>query len=105
MKPVRTHPRMGIGLRAMVAITLVSAAATPWSDGQAGVPTYSIDFHTISNDSSSMQNSCFHLYATVGQAAPGYSSGSTYSVIAGFWPAAVSIAGMDEIFFNGFEGC
>jgi hypothetical protein len=40
----------------------------------------------------------------VGQPAPGYSSGSIESLIAGYWQPAPTAA-TDEIFFNGFQGC
>jgi hypothetical protein len=89
------------------AMTLVIAVRS--SDSRAGiVPTYSIDFHTISaGGGNALRNSCFGLSGTVGQAAPGYSStsdGSTYSIYAGFWSAAPA-TGLDEIFFTGFEEC
>ena len=91
-----------------IAIALASMAMG-WSDSPAGVFTpYSIDFHTVSSGGSVLRNSCFSLVGTVGQAAPGYSSTTsgapTYSVNAGFWPAAPA-AIRDEIFFTGFEGC
>jgi len=88
-------------------LALASLASQP-SDSRAGAaPGYSIDFHTISSGASTLRNGCFVLTGTVGQAAPGYSSVSaapSYSLYAGFW-AAAPVAGLDEIFFAGFEGC
>ncbi len=103
--PLRTCSRTWIGGRALGSLMLMSALAVPWADVRAAAPTYSIDFHVITSGASEMQNSCFRLWGTVGQTAPGYSSGSTYSVIGGFWPATTSFADTDAIFFNGFEGC
>jgi hypothetical protein len=105
MKHFQTRVRLGLALPVLAAVTVTTAIAMRWSDTSAGtVPPYSINFHTISSGGSSLRNSCFHLTGTVGQAAPGYSSGSTDFIIAGFWPAAPTI-GLDDIFFNGFEGC
>jgi hypothetical protein len=70
----------------------------------AGTPTYSINFYTISAGGNTLHGPCFRVSGTVAQTAPGYSSGSTYSLIAGFWQPA-PVAATDEIFFNGFEGC
>lgn len=96
------HPRLG-AVATFLGATAFVYIATP-SDLRAGTPTYSIDFHTISAGGNALHGNCYRLSGTVGQVAPGYSSGSTYSLIAGYWqpgpPAAV-----DEIFFNGFEGC
>jgi hypothetical protein len=67
-------------------------------------PTYIIDFYTISAGGNTLHGSCYRLSGTLGQAAPGYSSGSIYSLIAGYWQPAPTTA-TDEIFFNGFQGC
>ena len=67
-------------------------------------PTYSIDFYTISAGGNTLYGNCYRLSGTVGQAAPGYSSGSIESLIAGYWQPAPVVA-TDEIFFNGFQGC
>lgn len=94
-------------LAAMVSASIVAMASSASHAGATG-PAYSIDFHAISAGSSALRNSCFALSATVGQAAPGYSSetsgGVTDSVYAGFWSAA-PVTGLDEIFFSGFQGC
>jgi len=86
------------------ALSVATLAATAWSEVQAGTPTYRIDFFTISNGGNALLGSCFHLSATVGQIAPGYSSASLYSLIAGYWQPA-PVAATDEIFFNGFQAC
>jgi hypothetical protein len=105
MKHSRIRLRVALALPVLVAAALAMFTIMRSSDTHAGtVPAYSIDFHTISSGGSSLRNSCFHLTGTVGQAAPGYSSGSSDYVIAGFWPAAPT-TGLDEIFFNGLEAC
>jgi hypothetical protein len=105
MKTFRTRLRVGLALPVLAAAALTTAIAMRWSDTHAGtVPVYSINFHTISSGGGSLRNSCFHLTGTVGQPAPGYSSGTSDYVIAGFWPAAPT-TGLDDIFFNGFQGC
>ena len=67
-------------------------------------PTYSIDFFAISAGGNTLRGNCYRLSGTVGQPAPGYSSGSIESLIAGYWQPAPTAA-TDEIFFNGFQGC
>jgi hypothetical protein len=105
MKRFRTRLRVGIAVPALAVMALVSVIAVPWSDTRAGTPpTSNIDFHVISSGGNALHNSCFRLSGTVGQAAPGFSSGPTNSLVAGFWSAAPT-TGLDEIFFNGFEGC
>ncbi len=104
--------RLGARLRARMAMPVVSAMAlaltfaVPWSDLSAGTtPTYSIDFHYIGAAGGTVRGNCVRLSGTLGQTAPGYSSGSTNSVVAGFWLAAPR-EGQDQMFFNGFEkGC
>jgi hypothetical protein len=107
MRLLRVRLRVALPLLAAAALTSVIAIRS--SDTHAGaVPTYSIDFHTISAGGNALRNSCFGLSGTAGQAAPGdsiYTSGSpTYSVYAGFWSAAPA-TGLDEIFFTGFQEC
>ena len=96
--------RQPIARIAFSAAMLASVAAVPWADSLASGPAYSIDFHHISAGHTTLRNSCFVLNATAGQAAPGYSSGGVYAVLAGFWSAA-PVAGQDQLFFDGFEGC
>jgi hypothetical protein len=101
MKRIRIRLPAGFALS---TLALMLTVALEGSDARAVPPFYSIDFHIISAGGRSLHGSCFRLSGTVGQAAPGYSSGSIYALIAGYWqpvPAATS----DEIFFNGFEGC
>jgi hypothetical protein len=89
-----------------VALALAAAAAVPSSDSNAqATPAYSIDFHYISTGGSRLHNSCFVLNGTAGQTSPGFSSGSVYSLLAGFWSAAPTAAQQDQLFFDGFEGC
>ena len=90
---------------ALVSLALASLLVAPWSDTQAGTPTYSIDFHIISSGGTTLHGSCFVLSGTVAQVAPGYSAAANiYSLNAGYWQPAPT-ASVDEIFFNGFEGC
>jgi hypothetical protein len=105
----KNHLRMQMCIRSvslmLVAISLACVCALPWSDSRAQALPPAIDFHVVSSGGAALHNSCFHLAGTVGQTAPGYSSAATaYSLIAGFWSAAPT-TGLDEIFFNGFEGC
>jgi hypothetical protein len=87
------------------AITLMGILVLPWSDSRAQAPPpFAVNFHAISYGGKSLHNSCFHLSGTVGQAAPGYSSNASDSIYAGFWSAAPT-TGLDELFFNSFEGC
>jgi len=67
-------------------------------------PAFSIDFFKISSGGQTLSNSCYRLSGTLGEAAPGYSSNDTYSVKAGFWAAAPD-KGVDDLFFDGFQGC
>lgn len=101
----RARSRAGWAMPALAALTMAAVTALPWSDGHAGTtPTYSIDFHRISSGGSALRSHCYRLAGSVGQAAPGYSSGSTISIVGGFWLAA-PIEDQDQMFFNGFEGC
>lgn len=87
-----------------VASALAVAALVTGVPGSAGTPTYAIDFHVITAGGSAMRSTaCYGLAGSVGQIAPGYSSASTYSIVAGFWTSEVSAS--DDIFYNGFEGC
>jgi hypothetical protein len=97
----------GISLAAsfLAATILGSTVALRWSDARAGTPpTYSIDFYAISTGGNTLRGNCYRLSGTVGQPAPGYSSGSIESLIAGYWQPAPAAA-TDDIFFNGFQGC
>jgi hypothetical protein len=91
-----------LGLLAVGAVVALGA----FSSIRAGAPppTFHIDFYTISVGGNTLHGNCYRLSGTVGQAAPGYSSGSIDSLIAGYWQPALIVA-TDEIFFNGFQGC
>lgn len=106
MNNERTRPRLLARriLSLLSAFALIGLSTLQWSDSSAQSAAPMIDFHRISAGGTRLHNSCYHLSGTVGQAAPGYSSNATYSLLAGFWPAAPTTA-RDEIFFNGFEGC
>lgn len=123
----RAHWRARLGLPAFALSALASVVATPWtvafaqststpppyctsaSPGQT--PTYCITWSAVTNGGiHRARSSCYLLSASMGQLspAPGFaysqSGGSGYAVFSGFW-AAAQTAGLDEIFFNGFEGC
>jgi len=89
---------------------LVSAAVAacivtvPWSDTRAGNSGPAINFSVIAAGAKGSRNSCFLLNGTVGQPAPGYSSGGDIALIAGFG-AVLPTTNLDEIFFTGFEDC
>jgi hypothetical protein len=100
----RMRRRMGLTLSVLAMMVFASTAALRWSDAHAGTPTYSIDFFVISAGGNTLRGNCYRLSGTVGQPAPGYSSGSIESLIAGYWQPAPTAA-TDEIFFNGFQGC
>src|SRR5512141_125477 len=104
MTYLRMRRDAGLSLSALAMMVLASTAALRWSDARAGTPTYSIDFYVMGNGGHTLQGNCFRLSGTVGQPAPGYSSGSIESLIAGYWQPAPIVA-VDEIFFNGFQGC
>lgn len=105
MQAIRSQLRFCVRTvsRAVAVIALASAVMS-WSDSRAQIQPPAIDFHVTSAGGKYLQNSCYRLSGTLGQAAPGYSSASMYSLFAGFWPAAPT-TGLDEIFFTGFEGC
>jgi hypothetical protein len=87
----------------LAAVALAALLASPASDSRAGTPNYSIDFHRISSGAARLRGACYRLAGSVGEAAPGYSSGPTMEVISGFWSAAGNPP--DQMFFSGFEGC
>ena len=100
-KCFRARPR--IGLTALVLAALGGLAGSSLtSSGALAAP--SIGFHFIGSGGHALQNSCYRLAGTAGQAAPGYSSSASYSLVAGFWEAAPKTS-LDEVFFDGFEDC
>jgi hypothetical protein len=105
IRSLRPHSRGRGHARLLVAAALSILAALPGSTMRAGTPSnYSIDFHTITAGGSRLANHCYRLSGSLGQAAPGYSSGGAYALFAGFWQTP-SQATSDEIFFSEFEGC
>ena len=91
---------------AVLAVTLLSALATPGSAVRAAVrATNAINFRAISSGGHAMHNRCYRLSGTLGQVAPGYSSGVNASAMAGFGGAAMPSSMTDEIFFDTLEGC
>jgi hypothetical protein len=99
----RRRARLRAPVLALAALAALLAAPSP--DSRAGTtPTYRIDFHRVSAGGGSLRNACYRLVGSVGQPAPGYSSGPTYAVVAGFMPAAI-VDRPDQLFFSGFEGC
>jgi hypothetical protein len=100
-----TRRRARIGMPALALSSALALVMSPSSDTRAGTtPTYSIDFHRVSAGGGSLRNSCFRLDGSIGQPAPGYSSGPTLTLVAGFQPAGI-IDRPDQLFFSGFEGC
>ncbi|MEO5622225.1 MAG: hypothetical protein ABIQ78_02235 [Dokdonella sp.] len=85
------------------AASLLGVSVPSHAHAQA-TPEFSIDSYVISAGANRSFNTCFVLTGTLGQAAPGYSSGGVYYLLSGFW-SFVPITERDEIFFNGFEGC
>jgi hypothetical protein len=104
MKDQRAQWRAGLVVSALATTAFVCGATFSWSDSNAATGTPSMGFQVIGAAGPSQHNSCFRLGGTAGQAAPGYSSNQSASVLAGFWAAAPT-TGLDEIFFNGFERC
>ena len=105
MQSKRFRTRRRLVRSALVAAALMVVAGIPWSDSNAQTgPAYSIDFHVVTAAGKRVRNSCVVLTGSVGQAAPGYSSGGFYSILAGFLVAAPTV-GQDQLFFDSFEGC
>ena len=80
---------------------LLAADPTPDAVAQAG---YGIGFYAFSTGGNVIGNSCYRIKGTLGQTAPGYSSGNIYALIAGYWQFTPP-ASPEEIFYNGFEDC
>jgi hypothetical protein len=125
----RARLRARLGLPALVSCALAGLAAIPWTAASAQTtptsppyctpatpgqtPSYCVNWSAVINGSiHRSHNSCYLLSGTIGQyaPAPGYSyqatsgGGTNFGVFSGFWSAAQT-SGLDEIFFNGFEGC
>lgn len=103
LRTARGRSRSRASAFALIAVAAV-LTVSPSSDGLAGSSTYSIAIHRISAGGGSLRNACYRLTGSIGEAAPGYSSATTYSVNAGFLPA-VAVEKPDQLFFSGLEGC
>ncbi len=99
---VNERSRMGM-LRGGVAILIAAlCCATP---ALVTADSFSIDAQVIVSGSAiTIGNSCSRMQASIGQPAPGSSSGGGYNLSAGFW-AIVPATGTDAVFFDSFEGC
>lgn len=89
----------------MVLGSAVAAAETPAPAKQVaeGTPGYQIVSAVVAGGGiSRAQNACFELAATAGQPVVGTSANSTYTLVAGFWGAAVQ---GDTLFRSSFEAC
>ena len=131
MKPnyFQTRPSAGFTTPAHLAALLFSLAVAPWTAasaqttptpppycttaGSGQTPAYCINWSALTNGGiQRASSSCYRLNGTIGQLAPapGYiyqaaaGGGTNYGVFSGFY-AAAQTTGLDEIFFNGFEGC
>lgn len=100
---VRRRARASVRLLA-AAFLVAGVCAMPHSDVRAQASPPAIAFHFIGAGEHSRSNFCYRLSASVAQAAPGYSSGSSNFIIAGFQAVSQTVI-QDEIFFNGFEDC
>jgi hypothetical protein len=87
----------------LVVCAALGICATPGTDSGAQA-SGTIGFRFIGSAGHDLTNTCYRLSGSAGQAAPGYSSSSRYSVNAGYWAGAPT-TGLDEIFFNSFEDC
>jgi hypothetical protein len=102
---LRRKLRARLHVRALLLITAGMCVGALSSDTRAdAAPNYSVDFYSINSGGTTVANNCYRLSGTVGQAAPGYSAGNIYALIAGYWQEA-SVTVSDAIFFNGFEEC
>ena len=91
-------------LLSMIAAAIFFLGAVPNVQSAGG--TYSIDFYAITAGGDTLRGECYALTGSLGQVAPGYSSGGIYAVYAGYqFPLLPNATTGDEIFFNGFEGC
>ena len=123
----RAPLRARLGIPVLVASAVLCVAVMPWTAAHAqttptpppycsapapGQPAYCINWSALDTGGINRSHStCYRLSGTIGQLspAPGYASQQTpgatnYGVFSGFWAGAPT-TGLDEIFFNGFEGC
>lgn len=99
---LRRRARSRAAWPVLVVCAAFGLCATPGTDSGAQAAA-SIGFHFIGSAGHNLKNACYRLSGTTGQAAPGYSSSSGYSVSAGYWSGMPNAA--DEIYFNSFEDC
>jgi hypothetical protein len=97
--------RVRAAVPALAIVLLAGIGLFPRSDVRAQAASPSIKFHFVGAGEHPRKNSCFRLAGSVGQAAPGYSSGSTNSTVAGFQAASPNASELDQLFFNSFEDC
>ena len=84
---------------------LLPALATAWPQSLFADSGFALDAQLVDAGSAmTIGNSCSRLAASIGQPAPGSSSGGGFVLDAGFW-AIASTGGDDTLFFDGFEGC
>jgi hypothetical protein len=88
-------PRRRVFAGAIVCATALAHAANP----------YRIDVFAISSGSAvNAANPCSRLSATIGEPAPGFSSGGGFDLSAGF-QSIIAADVRDTLFFGGFEEC
>ena len=98
--------RVRAAMPALVIALLAGIGLLPQSDVRAQAVSPAVDFHFAGAGEQPRKNSCLRLSGSIGQTAPGYSSGTSISIVAGFQAAAPTAgASMDQLFFNGFEDC
>jgi len=91
--------RLRFRWRVWAATVLISCSL--YASGQ----NFSLDdVHVIAAGAPARSTSpCFRLRATIAEPVAGHSSGTGYSLIAGY--AAVALLSGDDLFNSGFEGC
>ena len=91
--------------RGAFILAIGCACLAAGGSAQSG-PIWVIDVSAIgSGSATNIGNSCSRLSATIGEPAPGYSSGGGFDLFAGFQSIVAADSGGDSLFFDGFEGC
>lgn len=100
-----------VACAASVLFALTHPAGAARADAYVVAPTapdqdvYAIDAHIVSAGAADRaKGNCFRLTATIGEVAPGYSSGMHYALRGGF-AATRAATPHDDIFFDGMEEC